>query len=380
LAPDHGVNLRSLEALRGVLAVYVMVGHARWLLWDGHFRWIQEPHPWWANALAYGSAAFRYGHEAVICFFVLSGFFIHFRWARGRTRGMERFDLADYARRRAHRLVPPYLLALAATLALDLAGRAYWPHLYLGETGDALLDSTFTRGGFTPESVGPALLLLPGALGRDFGSNGPLWSLGYEFLYYALYPLWLALRVRIGAWAYVAGCAAALGIAAVSPWPFLGSALLMYPLWLAGAAMAEHFLEPPLAKPRLLPSAVILAAGFVGFHFIRPPYVVLPYLALGIGAVSIAAAMPDRIVGSRVHWFWEQLGLRSYTIYITHFPFLALGCAIVFDTVGRRPSSAWLALGAIAAALAWCNLMWWLVERRFLHARFELAAGERRHA
>lgn len=376
MASDGGVNLRSLEALRGVLAVYVLIGHARWLLWDGHFRWIQEPHSWWSNALAYASAGFRYGHEAVICFFVLSGFFIHFRWAGAQADGKPRpFDISDYARRRAHRLVPPYILALAATVLLDVVGRMNFPSLYASATGDALLDTNFARAGFTGESVVPAMFMLPGSLGRDFGTNGPLWSLAYEFLYYALYPAWLRLRVRVGWSAYLIGIASAFVFAAVAPLQFLTSALVMYPLWLAGAAMAEYFLQPPLKKPRLLSAAVLALVGFVAFHFMRGPYVVLPYLALGTGTVAFAAALPDWLVRSRAHRLWEQLGLRSYSIYITHFPFLALISAIVFDTVGRRPTSGWLALGSVVATLVWCNALWWLVERRYLHARFELKSG-----
>ncbi len=29
-------NLRALDALRGFLATYVVLGHARWLLWCGN--------------------------------------------------------------------------------------------------------------------------------------------------------------------------------------------------------------------------------------------------------------------------------------------------------------------------------------------------------
>ena len=352
-----------------------MLGHARWLLWDGHFRWIQEPHPWWSNLIAYASAGLRYGHEAVICFFVLSGFFIHFRWARSAAHGRTtQFDLSDYAKRRAHRLVPPYMVALLSTLTLDTLGRFYFPWLYVAETGDDLLDRTFGRGGYSPSNVVPALLLLPGSLERDFGSNGPLWSLAYEFVYYALYPAWLWARVRIRMWAYPAACLAAVALSAVAPLPFIGSVFLMYPLWLAGAAMAEYMLRPPQRAPGMFWSIVLAGAGFVGFHFLKPPWVLVPYLLLGVGIVGAASAVNQAVADSRVHRTFEWLGLRSYTIYVCHFPFLALVSAAVFDAVGRRPSSGWLAAASVCMALAWCNAMWWVGERRYLHARFSLGS------
>jgi len=65
------LNLRSLDALRGFLAIYVVFGHCRWLLWAGNNEWNKIPHNWLANILAITSAIFRYGHEAVMIFFVL---------------------------------------------------------------------------------------------------------------------------------------------------------------------------------------------------------------------------------------------------------------------------------------------------------------------
>lgn len=364
-------NLRSLEALRGLLAVYVLLGHARWLLWDGHFRWIQEAHPWWANALAYAGAGLRYGHEAVICFFVLSGFFIHYRWVSS-----GQFAVKDYAKRRAHRLIPPYALALLATMLLDTIGWVFFPSLYTAGTGDALLDDSFSRMTYSPASIWPALALLPGSMGRHFGTNGPLWSLGYEFVYYAIYPLWLWTRIRLGRWAYLVGCAVAIAISLAIPQAFVQAVFLMYPLWLAGAAMAEYMIGRRHApKPGLF--ALCALAGFVGFHFAKAPYVVVPYLLFGVGIVAFAAGLPVAVLRLRWHRALEWLGVRSYTIYISHFPFLALVSAATFELIGRRPAHGWLALLAVFAALAWCNGLWWLGERRFLHARFRSdATGE----
>ncbi len=126
-------SLRSLEGLRGFLALYVVLHHVRWLLWEQQAVWSQSPHPWWANILAVASASLRYGHEAVICFFVLSGFFIHFRWAKEASHGKDaRLDVTEYARRRAHRLIPPYAVALVATVLLRWLPRpGLCPHAVL---------------------------------------------------------------------------------------------------------------------------------------------------------------------------------------------------------------------------------------------------------
>ena len=181
------INFGNLDALRGLLAVYVALGHCRWLLWGGHAAWLATPHTAWEAIPVYASGVLRYGREAVMVFFALSGFFIHFRAAD--APGRQQFRAAPFYRRRWHRLAPPYFFALVVTLACDLIGRTWWPTLYEARTGDSLLDATFASGGYSQTSVVPAVLLLPSTLGRDFGSNGPLWSIAFEAVYYAIYPL-----------------------------------------------------------------------------------------------------------------------------------------------------------------------------------------------
>ena len=34
------LNLKSLDALRGFLAIYVLLGHCRWLLWAGNTEYV----------------------------------------------------------------------------------------------------------------------------------------------------------------------------------------------------------------------------------------------------------------------------------------------------------------------------------------------------
>ena len=191
----RAINLRSLDVLRGLVATYVLFGHARWLLWAGNAAWAKVHHSLAADLLAYALACLRYGHEAVMIFFVLSGFFIHLRVAPALANGVPfSFKPGEFLKRRTHRLLAPYLFALFVTFLADMAGRHFFPTLYEARTGDALLDVNFARKGYGLISVLPAFAFLPGSLGGDFGTNGPLWSLAYEIVYYLLYPAWLYLR------------------------------------------------------------------------------------------------------------------------------------------------------------------------------------------
>lgn len=362
------INFRNLDALRGLLAVYVALGHSRWLLWGGHAAWLASAYQPWEVVPAFGSAALRYGREAVMVFFVLSGFFIHYRAAGSRVEGAADAGARAFYRRRWHRLAPPYYFALAVTLVLDAIGRTWWPTLYLSRTGDALLDQSFAHTGYTVGSVAPALVLLPSSVGMDFGSNGPLWSLAYEAIYYALYPLWL--RVRHASWhvAFIAIPIACLALYFVPVTAFPLLVLAHYPIWLAGAFLAERLAAAGVSSRMAMAGATLFAGGVV-CRLLSPTFLfaLIGALLFGAGAVMFCAAVQwrNKFVAAA-----EFLGIRSYTIYIVHFPLLALISAWVIHTHGRRPLHGWLAVSGAAASVAFGCLCFELCERHFLHSRY----------
>lgn len=361
---DARINLRMLDALRGALAVYVVAGHCRWLLWAGHAAWMASPHSAWLEPLVFASASFRYGREAVMVFFALSGFFIHLRYA---APGGADSSWA-FARRRLHRLGPPYYFALVVTVLLDSLGRATFPALYQAATGDALIDDVMGSGGYTWQSVAPALALLPSSLRHDFGSNGPLWSLAYEVVYYAIYPGWLGLR-RISAWAAYGVIPAMCLLIILLPSPtFFGVVLLHYPVWLAGAAVAELLSAGKVRAPQVA-AAALFAFGFTWHVSGRAGYLpTVPAMLYGAAAVTLCATMRASWVEGLPVRLFEYLGVRSYSIYITHFPFVALLAAAVMQ-LGGRPLHGWFAAGgAIAATLFGC-VCFALCERQFVHRR-----------
>ncbi len=61
----------------------------------------------------------------------------------------------------------------------------------------------------------------------------------------------------------------------------------------------------------------------------------------------------------------EFLGIRSYTIYIVHFPLLTLISAYVIHVHGGRPLHGWLAVSGAAACVAFGCLCFEICERHF---------------
>ena len=362
------INFRNLDALRGLLAVYVALGHSRWLLWGGHAAWLASPYQSWEAVPAYASAFLRYGREAVMVFFALSGFFIHYRAATPRHLEADDQQVASYYRRRWHRLAPPYFFALAVTVACDAIGRRWWPTLYMSHTGDGYLDQSFAHTGYAIESVVPALLLLPSSRGMDFGSNGPLWSLAYEAIYYVIYPAWFWVRRRSWEAAFIAVPVACLALHFVPAAGFAKSVLVHYPVWLSGALLAEG-LRSKAVMPRTTIVGALLFCGGAALHLANRDnlFTLIAPIAFGAGAVMVFAAVPWR---NRLMAAAEFLGIRSYTIYIVHFPLLTLLSAYVIHSDGRRPLHGWLAMFGAVLCVAFGCLCFALCERHFLHSRY----------
>ncbi len=185
-----------LDAVRFLAALIVFLGHFATQSISGGVFWQLAP--------------FR--HDAVVVFFVLSGFVI----AHAITHG-ER-TATDYIVNRAARIYSVALPAIAITLGLDAIGGWIDPN-YFGWSyaPGALWQQILTSLTFTNQLWNWSLFP---------GSNGPYWSLGFEVPYYAIFGVALFAR---GAWRIVLPL---LMLAVAGP-----TIALLFPLWLVGVAI-----------------------------------------------------------------------------------------------------------------------------------------------
>jgi peptidoglycan/LPS O-acetylase OafA/YrhL len=77
-------KLLFLDGLRGLAAAYVVLGHGRALFWEGFTDgFLKNTYSYtpFEKLQMYFFSLFKFGHEAVLFFFVLSGFVIHLKYA-----------------------------------------------------------------------------------------------------------------------------------------------------------------------------------------------------------------------------------------------------------------------------------------------------------
>ena len=192
-----------LDALRALAALVVLLSHFAYARFtDGRYLIIRD---------------LNLGSDAVILFFVLSGFVIAF------TRETKDLTWRQFAFNRATRLYSVALPAIGLTVAFDAIGSAMHPAAYEGwwHSRTPLSVAVPVSAVFANE-WGPA--------GLRLGTNGPYWSLSYEAAYYVLF----------GCAVYLRGVRRCLLLAAGGIL-FGLKALLLMPAWILGA-VAYHWL------------------------------------------------------------------------------------------------------------------------------------------
>lgn len=335
---ENNNKLEFLDSIRGLAAIYVMVGHARWLLWEGwsSFKLNSSQYDVINKGLVYASLFFKYGHEMVIFFFILSGFVIHLNYAtKLKTNSLLSFDLVPYIKRRFFRIFPPFFFALILTFLADkvveINGFTIFQHL----TPEASINKTITFDHGVTTFFGN-LFFLQGGFVPIFGSNGPLWSLMYEWWFYMLYPLlFLLYRKNIFISYFVVVLLLIFFLVGGTTTIVLFDKVLSYLfIWWLGVVLADIYVNRIIINKKVLFPLVIF----------------LPLIPI-LHVLKINALLSDTITALGVfgffmilfYWFERKrkimillgkcsfLGRPSYTLYVIHFPLLVMYNGILLN-------------------------------------------------
>ena len=327
-----------------------------------------------------GASELSGGFLGVDIFFVLSGFLItDLLVTRYDTLG--RLDLRDFWTRRARRLLPP----LAVMLVVVTAAASVIEPAQEASLRPALLAAvTYTSNWYqilhhVSYFAAYSQLTAPAPLDH-------LWSLAIEEQFYLLWPLilWFLLfrlngrRSRVTVTLLAAAASALVMALQYTPGGdpsgvYYGTDTHASAL-LVGAALA---LACPLASLASLPAAQtkrLDAAGVAGLavlawaigHFsgndpaVYPVGLILAALAAaclvaaaaGNGVIAVITSLPP------LRW----VGVRSYGMYLWHWPVIALAAALA----GSGPTSAWTWIIETAVTIALAAASWRFIETPIL--------------
>ncbi|HGM7400810.1 TPA: acyltransferase family protein [Serratia marcescens] len=296
-------RLDSVQALRGLAALFVMLFHFRWNL--------NIPYPNLGNQL------FGWGAIGVDMFFIISGFVIALS-AKKLEPGLAAAGV--FLKHRARRILPPYFIILLITFLLSGAMSTFHYPEKVSNFASALT--------FSPIDANNAPFYVD-----DGGVYGIRWTLNYEVLFYLVMAACLISKYRwvllFGAFSLslvvfpmLAGHAPTL---AVSGYQFNSAYLNLITnpiIWLFLVGVIFGLVYPYTKK---LSSHFRLAVLIVGIAITT--YCIIFSVSLNHGITMsgwylsilfIAVVLNDKLVTKYMPKFFVTLGEISFSLYLIH--------------------------------------------------------------
>lgn len=323
-----------LDLLRGLAAILVLLGHMRLLLF---IEYAEVSNPNFLIKRFYFFTGL--GHEAVMIFFVLSGFFISASVIR--TIRQKQWSWVNYLIARLTRLYIVLIPALLLTSFWDVLGIKIF-----GTGQDSFYGEKFHNGHLATYKILENLTWqnFLGTIGflqtifvNLFGSDKAVWSLAYEFWYYILFPAIIlffcvkSLKLRL-----------VYGVLTLAILLMVGANIRLYFLvWLMGALVSICHTSKYLNKKKVLNLFILLSILILTISLKIKPLIysekIIDFI-IGIStALMIYFLANDRSKVTKVglyEKFAQGLAGCSYTLYLVHMPIL---CFIRACVIGDRP-------------------------------------------
>lgn len=340
-----------LDFLRSLAALEVFLGHCRNLFFVD-YEDINRPNIF--LKLFYFSTGF--GHQAVIIFFILSGFLISSSVLRARQNN--RWSWNWYLTNRLTRLEVVLIPALLLCYFWDSLGINIFGNdsIYAGKTlGSNVLAYNVSEKLNLLTFFGN-LFFLQNILVPTLGSNNPLWSLSNEFWYYILFPLCLLIFFsKISLKTKLFYSIVTLFIAFL-----IGHSILLYFLiWLMGALISSATTSKIINSKKTFKlfcclSILILASclTIVRINIIKSE--ILSDFLVGIAAsILVYVLLHDRTQAQKGIYgaFSHTIAGFSYTLYVVHLPLLVFIRAYLVHSSRWQPTIFNLGLGLFICAI-----------------------------
>ncbi|WP_213774051.1 acyltransferase [Bradyrhizobium sp. dw_78] len=266
-----------------------------------------------------------FGHDAVIIFFVLSGYLVGGAVLKLDIRSPH--DLREYWIDRSIRIGPVLIAATALSATLQYMA----PALDCADTSTTILGNA---AGFQNFLVKPLC------------NNLPLWSISNEIVYYFVFPVVIAAFSRVFTiWLAISLAGTALiFVLSVKLAPLDDTNIVLdFPFWLFGAAL--WFMPGSFPRRRriaLLAMAASLLFGRLEFskeHFwfrdlflaASFSYTLATFFNQPMPRTSIRATLASYMARAS-RWFAEL----SFSLYVTHYPLIRLYIYFYFLNAGHH--------------------------------------------
>ncbi len=288
-----------------------------------------------------------YSHTAVIVFFVLSG---HVIFQSANRPGV---DWKSYAVARLSKLYSIVFPAILLTCVLDYVGERANPEFY---------QSLFRGGEGLRYLISVVFLQNIWSMSASPVTNGPLWSLSYEFWYYAILGIVLFVKNR------KYKCAILIIVTMIVGLPII----ILLPCWLAGLYSSKYIHKfGGLCKwPLVTLSISLLFVLFVTLCFPHIPYhagvnrklnysgafvsdwTIAFFVACAIGAFNSLTQGVSIVKNGTRNNLIRRIADLTFPLYLFHYPLLVFAYAVMGNNCTVPAIVICVSIGVLASSFA----------------------------
>jgi peptidoglycan/LPS O-acetylase OafA/YrhL len=331
-----------LDLLRGLAAIEVFVGHFRNLFFVDREEIINKSFLTDALYLITG-----FGHQAVMIFFVLSGFFISSSIFKAYS--LDRWSWKIYLVNRLSRLEVVLIPALLLTYFWDSLGIFIFglDGVYGGNGLGSNVANYNIADRLHPSILLGNLLFFQNIFSITFGSNGALWSLANEWWYYVTFPLVLSLLGFGSNKKNIKKMLVSASLLVVVVYFLFKSGIIYgFPVWLMGTVICllpiVTFSEniKTLRQLAIAGSSLVLIASLLITRIRLIDNDFTPDLLVGISSsLLIYSLLNDTSIYTKSAYseITGFLSKISYSLYVTHLPILLFIKAITIAKMRWQP-------------------------------------------
>lgn len=329
-----------LDWLRFVSALMVVISHARGGNW---VEWAKINNGDKTLTTYIFFCITRAGLEWVVVFFVLSGFLVGGKTIKKINK--KEFTITKFIIDRVSRVWTPLI-----------------PVLFLSSLCSIALGNGVNLADFLGNLLG-----FQGVLVKTLGINAPLWSLAYEIWFYILIGAFGAIASMCGAQQV---CALLVFAASLLIFTKLSAVYLF--CWIIGAI--GFFINANTAKIQIAGSLIIALVGYLASQLVseslslhvetiqkllprREQSIIILATGISMFVASLSKLRPRNELYLQIEKWGTSAAAFSYTLYLSHYPILALlqhlfpnkseainsySCLRFFGFVSICIASAWL--------------------------------------
>jgi len=315
-------NIRYLHIVRGLAALMVVFFHSKYVFWVGGAVYNREVglHSVWDYILFSLDMLSSCGKECVIVFFILSAFVIKHSFSS------HHYQWGNFYKLRLIRIYWPFLFSMILSIIVLLVSVNYInPSIYSDFRGyNERLSGAYDDFSFL--QVVKTIFFID--YGEYAGFNYAYWSLGYELVFYLLFPVYN----KLGRYTQFIA-AAILGVLFL----LTGWHIFYYQVFfVAGLILYDYFSnfsKGPVIKYRV-PYLALLALFFI---------------AVNVSNKMVSEKFSDMVtlvlsffIFDYILWFIKRknnllmkLGDISYSLYLNHLPMLMLIYSLITLYTGQ---------------------------------------------